>query len=171
MVNVPCKSRMVPSLTDARSQYVECTDLHPLHTLSFPQVSLAVAKNHSTTPILTTPPPTPARSAFRSKTHRISAFTSPLISIALSTNRAMPPPPLAASSLSPDAPMWMPLTPPSSTAWRASPDRHSNGWTNASPPLSSSPLSMLFPPLLLPPRAERFHNNENPNSSRRLPVM
>ncbi|UJR29111.1 hypothetical protein I4U23_010325 [Adineta vaga] len=110
-------------------------------------VSLAVAKNHPTSSIstTTTPPQTPARTAFRS----------------LSTNRPMP---ISAtsSSLSPDAPLWMPLTPPSSSnTWRLSPEPQSNGWVNASPPLSSSPLSMLFPPLLPPPRIERSNDNEN----------
>jgi hypothetical protein len=85
-----------------------------------------------------------------------------IIFLALSTNYPMP---LLAtsSSLSPDAPMWMPLTPPSSTAWRLSPEPQSNGWINTSPPLSSSPLSMLFPPLLPPPRVEWSTENENGN--------
>ncbi|CAF0960089.1 unnamed protein product [Adineta ricciae] len=107
-------------------------------------VSLAVAKNHPTSSISTTPPQTPARAAFRS----------------LSTNRPLP---LltTSSSLSPDAPTWMPLTPPSSNTWRLSPEPQPNGWVNTSPPLSSSPLSMLFPPLLPPPRIERVSDNEN----------
>lgn len=87
--------------------------------------SLAVAKNH------TTPPPTPARTAFGS----------------LSTNRPMPAL-TNPSPLSPDAPMWMPVTPPSSltTNWRLSPEVQSNVIISASPPLSSSPLSTLLPP-------------------------
>ena len=88
---------------------------------------------------------------------------------ALSTNRPMPLL-ISSSSLSPDAPMWMPLTPPSSAAtWRLSPESQSNGWINTSPPLSSSPLSMLFPPLLPPPppvRVERATENENSNNHR-----
>ncbi|CAF1219411.1 unnamed protein product [Adineta steineri] len=110
-------------------------------------VSLAVAKNHPTSSSLTTPPETPARTAFRS----------------LSTNRPLP---LLAtsSSLSPDAPMWTPLTPPSSTTWRLSPEPQSNGWINTSPPLSSSPLSILFPPLFPPARVERSVESENVNN-------
>ncbi len=73
---------------------------------------------------------------------------------------------VTSSSLSPDAPMWMPLTPPSSsTGWRLSPEPQSNGWINTSPPLSSSPLSMLFPPLLPPLRVERSTENENLNNN------
>jgi len=112
-------------------------------------VSLAVAKNHTTPSLLSTPPQTPARTAFRS----------------ISTNRPVP---LltTSSSLSPDAPMWMPLTPPSSTTCRLSPEPQSNSWINTSPPLSSSPLSMLFPPLLPPPpRVEWSTENENLNNN------
>ncbi|CAF3645847.1 unnamed protein product [Rotaria sp. Silwood1] len=111
-------------------------------------VSLAVAKNHPTSSLLSTPPQTPARTAFRS----------------LSTNRPIP---LLAtsSSLSPDAPMWMPLTPPSSTTWRLSPELQSNGWMNTSPTSSSSPLSMLFPPLISSPRVEWSTENENVNNN------
>ncbi|CAF2589367.1 unnamed protein product [Rotaria sp. Silwood2] len=111
-------------------------------------VSLAVAKNHATSSLLSTPPQTPARTAFRS----------------LSTNRPMPLL-VTSSSLSPDAPMWMPLTPPSSTTWRLSPDPQSNGWINASPTSSSSPLSMLFPPLVSSPRVEWSTENENVNNN------
>lgn len=111
------------------------------------QVSLAVAKNH------TTPPPTPARTAFgctstyQQKKASIFYFSFTIIIIALSTNRPMPAL-TNPSPLSPDAPMWMPVTPPSSltTNWRLSPDVQSNGIISASPPLSSSPLSTLLPP-------------------------
>ncbi|CAF4333482.1 unnamed protein product [Rotaria socialis] len=111
-------------------------------------VSLAVAKNHPTSSLSSTPPHTPARTAFRS----------------LSTNR---PTSLftASSSLSPDAPMWMPLTPPSSNTWHPSPELESNLWINASPTPSSSPLSTLFPPLVQSPHAEWSTDNENVNNS------
>jgi len=90
-----------------------------------------------------------------------------IVILALSVNRPMPLLANPSSSLSPDAPMWMPLTPPSTTTttnWRLSPEIQSNGVTSTSPPLSSSPLSTLFPPLLLPPaqtRAEWSTENEN----------
>jgi hypothetical protein len=87
-----------------------------------------------------------------------------IIFVALSINHPLP---LltTSSSLSAEAPMWMPLTPPSSNAWRLSPEPQSNGWINTSPPLSSSPLSMLFPPLLPPPsRSEWSAENENINN-------
>jgi len=102
-------------------------------------VSLAVAKSHSTSSLVSTSPQTPGR--------------------ILLTNHSMPyMTKSSSSSLSPDAPMWTPVTPPSSNAWLISPESQSNGWINQSPPLSSSPLSMLFPPLLPSPCLESIEN-------------
>ena len=120
----------------------------------YTQVSLAVAKNHSVSSLLSSPPATPARTAFQCKSPNSSKMHTICISLclALSSNLAVPvKTKSSATSLSPDAPLWMPVTPPSSTIWPLSPDSQITAWNNHSPPLSSSPLSMLFPPLVPSP--------------------